>query len=80
MFAGYDMQFDIKYAYFNFLQSVPYQPTHNPTLPGTMSDDLNSDSDSDSDSDCDSFAYGFKNKLGADESVGNLPNASAKEE
>ncbi|KAG2680038.1 hypothetical protein I3843_11G079300 [Carya illinoinensis] len=70
----YDMQFDIKYAYFNFLQSVPYRSTHNPTLPGTMSDDLDLDSDSDS------FAYGFKDKLGADESVTNLPTDSAKEE
>lgn len=68
------MQFDIKYAYFNFLQSVPYRSTHNPTLPGTMSDDLDLDSDSDS------FAYGFKDKLGADESVTNLPTDSAKEE
>lgn len=22
--AGYDMQFDIRYAYFNFLQSIPF--------------------------------------------------------
>lgn len=27
----YDMQFDIKYAYFNFLQSIPYSSSHNQT-------------------------------------------------
>ncbi|XVE59862.1 hypothetical protein DITRI_Ditri05aG0081300 [Diplodiscus trichospermus] len=29
----YDMQFDIKYAYFNFLQSLPYQSTDDPMVP-----------------------------------------------
>ncbi|KAI4327887.1 hypothetical protein L6164_020298 [Bauhinia variegata] len=38
----YDMQFDIKYAYFNFLQSLHYQSTLNSTL--------HEDSDSDADS------------------------------
>ncbi|KAJ0098619.1 hypothetical protein Patl1_22235 [Pistacia atlantica] len=28
----YDMQFDIKYAYFNFLQSIHYKSPHGPTL------------------------------------------------
>ncbi|KAG8382051.1 hypothetical protein BUALT_Bualt05G0036300 [Buddleja alternifolia] len=28
----YDMQFDIKYAYFNFLQSIPYTLSNDPTL------------------------------------------------
>ncbi|XP_051130041.1 lysine-specific demethylase JMJ32 [Andrographis paniculata] len=28
----YDMQFDIKYAYFNFLQSIPYSPPADPSL------------------------------------------------
>lgn len=35
----YDMQFDIKYAYFNFLQSVRFQATHIPSLIGTECDD-----------------------------------------
>lgn len=26
--TGYDMRFDIKYAYFNFLQSVPHPTIH----------------------------------------------------
>lgn len=70
----YDMQFDIKYAYFNFLQSVHYQSTHVPTLPETASEDL------DSESACDSFAHGFKDELSADGSVANLAGTSIKEE
>jgi hypothetical protein len=68
------MQFDIKYAYFNFLQSVHYQSTHVPTLPETASEDL------DSESACDSFAHGFKDELSADGSVANLAGTSIKEE
>lgn len=30
--AGYDMQFDMKYAYFNFLQSIPYTLSNDPSL------------------------------------------------
>lgn len=30
--AGYDMQFDIKYAYFSFLQSIPYTLSVDPSL------------------------------------------------
>lgn len=30
--AGYDMQFDIKYAYFNFLQSLHFKTPCDPTL------------------------------------------------
>lgn len=32
--AGYDMQFDIKYAYFNFLQSINYPALHDMTHHG----------------------------------------------
>ncbi|XWS71277.1 hypothetical protein CRYUN_Cryun03dG0124700 [Craigia yunnanensis] len=35
----YDMQFDIKYAYFNFLQSLPYQSTDDPTIPESESEE-----------------------------------------
>ncbi|XP_022730777.1 jmjC domain-containing protein 7 isoform X1 [Durio zibethinus] len=35
----YDMQFDIKYAYFNFLQSLPYQSTDDPTIPESECED-----------------------------------------
>ena len=31
-YAGYDMQFDIKYAYFNFLQSIHYQSAPHPMV------------------------------------------------
>ncbi|THF95814.1 hypothetical protein TEA_018229 [Camellia sinensis var. sinensis] len=30
--AGYDMQFDVKYTYFNFLQSIPHPSSHGLTL------------------------------------------------
>lgn len=30
--TGYDMQFDIKYAYFSFLQSLPYTLSVDPAL------------------------------------------------
>lgn len=43
--AGYDMQFDIKYAYFDFLQSVHYRSTHSPTLPETVSEDSKLEAD-----------------------------------
>ncbi|EOY32967.1 2-oxoglutarate and Fe(II)-dependent oxygenase superfamily protein isoform 1 [Theobroma cacao] len=36
----YDMQFDIKYAYFNFLQSLPYQSTDDQTIPESECEDL----------------------------------------
>lgn len=41
--AGYDMQFDIKYAYFNFLQSIHCPSIENPTLAKKLSEDLGSD-------------------------------------
>lgn len=41
--AGYDMQFDIKYAYFNFLQSIHCLSIKTPTLPVTVHEDLDSD-------------------------------------
>ena len=31
--TGYDMQFDIKYAYFNFLQSIPHSSIEDAKLP-----------------------------------------------
>lgn len=34
------MQFDIKYAYFNFLQSLPYQSTDDQTIPESECEDL----------------------------------------
>lgn len=39
------MQFDIKYAYFNFLQAVHYRSIHNPKLLETAAgeSDLNTD-------------------------------------
>ncbi|XP_021893560.1 jmjC domain-containing protein 7 isoform X2 [Carica papaya] len=55
----YDMQFDIKYAYFNFLQSLPYQSSYNPTLMESESKDLVSDAS----------ARGLKDELRADESA-----------
>ncbi|RVW68143.1 hypothetical protein CK203_064036 [Vitis vinifera] len=39
----YDMQFDIKYAYFNFLQSISYPSTCNLKLAGTECEDSGSD-------------------------------------
>lgn len=36
----YDMQFDMKYAYFNFLQSIEYQPIHDYTGTEEESEDL----------------------------------------
>lgn len=74
MFAGYDMQFDIKYAYFNFLKSIQYRSIHDPTLPETAS------KDTDTESDCDSIAYGFKDEFSANGSVENLAGGSTKEE
>lgn len=41
--TGYDMQFDIKYAYFNFLQSISYPSTCNLKLAGTECEDSGSD-------------------------------------
>ncbi|KAM4085333.1 hypothetical protein ACJW30_10G019200 [Castanea mollissima] len=70
----YDMQFDIKYAYFNFLKSIQYRSIHDPTLPETAS------KDTDTESDCDSIAYGFKDEFSANGSVENLVGGSTKEE
>ncbi|KAK3200221.1 hypothetical protein Dsin_023636 [Dipteronia sinensis] len=39
----YDMQFDIKYAYFNFLQSIHYKSPHDPTLSEIECEDSGSD-------------------------------------
>ncbi|KAM5586568.1 bifunctional peptidase and (3S)-lysyl hydroxylase JMJD7 [Rosa sericea] len=39
----YDMQFDIKYAYFNFLQSIQCPPIESQTLAETVQEDLDSD-------------------------------------
>ncbi|KAL5807612.1 hypothetical protein ACOSQ4_030345 [Xanthoceras sorbifolium] len=39
----YDMQFDIKYAYFNFLQSIHYKSPRDPTLSEIECKDLGSD-------------------------------------
>ncbi|XP_075641088.1 lysine-specific demethylase JMJ32 [Castanea sativa] len=70
----YDMQFDIKYAYFNFLKSIQYRSIHDPTLPETAS------KETDTESDCDSIAYGFKDEFSANGSVENLVGGSTKEE
>ena len=43
-YAGYDMQFDIKYAYFNFLQSI-----HHPSLSPPAHEKLSEETDSDPD-------------------------------
>ncbi|XP_050906266.1 lysine-specific demethylase JMJ32 isoform X3 [Lathyrus oleraceus] len=45
----YDMQFDIKYAYFNFLQSIDYQSPTNPTMPETLCEEIDSGLDGDDD-------------------------------
>lgn len=41
--AGYDMQFDIKYAYFNFLQSIQCPSIESQTLAETVQEDFDSD-------------------------------------
>lgn len=38
----YDMQFDIKYAYFNFLQSIQYRSTPSPMLHDKLSEETDS--------------------------------------
>lgn len=43
------MQFDIKYAYFNFLQSIDYQSPTNPTMPETLCEEIDSGLDGDDD-------------------------------
>lgn len=42
--AGYDMQFDIKYAYFNFLQSIQFRSTPSPLLKDKLAE-IDSDPD-----------------------------------
>lgn len=44
-YAGYDMQFDIKYAYFNFLQSIQYRSTPSPMLHDKLSEETDSGPD-----------------------------------
>ena len=46
--AGYDMQFDIKYAYFNFLQSIHHPEIKNMTLPKSECNDKGSDAENSS--------------------------------
>ncbi|XP_061341761.1 lysine-specific demethylase JMJ32 [Gastrolobium bilobum] len=41
----YDMQFDIKYAYFNFLQSIHYRLTPRPMMNEKLSDEIDSGPD-----------------------------------
>lgn len=44
-YAGYDMQFDIKYAYFNFLQSIHYRSTPSLMLQENLSEETDSGPD-----------------------------------
>jgi len=44
-YAGYDMQFDIKYAYFNFLQSIQYRSTPSPVLKDKLAEEIDSGPD-----------------------------------
>lgn len=44
LYAGYDMQFDIKYAYFNFLQSIRYRSTPSTMINDKLSEEIDSDS------------------------------------
>ncbi|KAG5145152.1 hypothetical protein AAZX31_11G087800 [Glycine max] len=41
----YDMQFDIKYAYFNFLQSIRYRSAPSAMISDKLSEEIDSDSD-----------------------------------
>ncbi|KAK9289574.1 hypothetical protein L1049_007730 [Liquidambar formosana] len=66
----YDMQFDIKYAYFNFLQSIHYLSTHVPTLPGMECDYSSSDA-----SECN-----LRDQLCTDSSVANEVEGSKDDE
>ncbi|KAH1163263.1 hypothetical protein GYH30_001688 [Glycine max] len=43
-YAGYHMQFDIKYAYFNFLQSIRYRSTPSTMINDKLSEEIDSDS------------------------------------
>jgi len=45
LYAGYDMQFDIKYAYFNFLQSIRYRSAPSAMISDKLSEEIDSDSD-----------------------------------
>jgi jumonji domain-containing protein 7 len=46
-YAGYDMQFDIKYAYFNFLQSIDYRNPTSPMMPVELCEEIDSGPDDD---------------------------------
>jgi len=39
------MQFDIKYAYFNFLQSIQYRSIPSPILKDKLAEEIDSDPD-----------------------------------
>lgn len=41
--VGYDMQYDLKYAYFNFLQSIHYNSVTEAAQAESCSDDENKD-------------------------------------
>lgn len=41
----YDMQFDVKYAYFNFLQSIHYRSTPSPMLHDKLTEETDSGPD-----------------------------------
>lgn len=47
--AGYDMQFDIKYAYFNFLQSIDYRSPQSPMVHEKLSEEIDSPQSPDDD-------------------------------